>query len=53
MTSMRVLKPHNRMETESLKTKIVQLVDLLIDYAEKRPENYDTVKAKDEAKRFW
>lgn len=52
-TSIRVLKKHNRMETESLKSKITKIVDYLIDYAEKRPENYDVAKMKADASSFW
>ena len=52
-TSERVLRTHNRMETESLKKKIIQLVDLLIAYAEKRPESFNLENAKAEAESFW
>ena len=41
VTSQRVVQSHNRKETDALKSKLQQLCQLLVQYAEERPDAFD------------
>ena len=52
-TSNRVVLSHSRKETEILKERLTLLCNLLVVYAEKRPESYSIKQIRQSAIDFW